>query len=539
MKSCIKFICFLIFILVSVKTSYCQTGFYKNYLGVQGPGHWNVPLASSLDQMKDGGYILTTTDQINNYVSYLRLDPNYSKKWVTNYAISNTGFLDRAVELDDKGFVGIYMYDNANSCFTKQDASGHPLFSNYYHTATSTNFSTSAICKSASNDSGFVVMYTGCELHYGIAKFSKTGDVQWCYDYSANGYHAGTYELIQGIRTGYLTVGHHTNSTLNHEGAVVAQFNNDGTLLRAKEYILDSTRDSYMDNPLAAVDNHYYTIGNTLKGAPTYATDRWIYLSQLDTSLNLIKSWKVQLADANRMIWVENILSLSDSTIVICGKTTDTLQGASKAFILRFNPKGSGNIMWAKSWESPNITTSPIAHCETGLFAYGQNEYLVTTLYANYDGSTVASMDKMGNGLCNATDVAMTMNAHNGFYGYDAPLFQLSIPLIKYPMTMTEVTMPYSDTLLCGKMPKSTGIQEIGTSETDLVLATQINNGITLQNLIDKSLEIEIYTITGQIVNHISIAPFTSFQQTVNAKGMYMIRARSNDLQQTKKVMVD
>ena len=53
-----------------------QTGFYKNFWGLQGPPSWNVPILCSLDTTSDGGYIITTTNQQHGNVSFLKLDSN-------------------------------------------------------------------------------------------------------------------------------------------------------------------------------------------------------------------------------------------------------------------------------------------------------------------------------------------------------------------------------------------------------------------------------------------------------------------------------
>ncbi len=517
--------------------SYGQYGFYKNFWGLQDLSSSAYPIVTSLDRMHDGGYILTTVNQLDSNGSYLRLDANFKKVWATNYIMSSYGFLNRAIELDDNGFVGIYRYDFNNYCFTKHDASGHPVFSNYYHTATSTNFATNAICKSSSHDSGFVVLYTGCELHYGICKFNKNGDVQWCYDFATNGYTGQTYDLINGLNRGYITSGLHRNATTGHMAAVVAHFNNDGSVLRAKEYIIDSTKDSFMDNPLAAVDNHYYTIGNT----QNVYTDRWIYLSQLDSSLNLITCWKIRLADTTRMITVENIVSLSDSTIVINGRTADSTGGGDrKAFILRFNPKAGGSIVWAKSWTSPSAITFPFSLSNTGLFSNGVNDNLVLSLSGNYDGPTIQGIDKNGNGLCNTSDLLVSSSALTGFSFYDAILTQRSIALIKYPATLTEVDLPYKDTLLCGSLTLEVNNNTHAENAiVELVTATHNYEGISLKNLTDNSVEIDLYAISGQTVAHLTIPPYGTMDQPVAVKGIYVIRAVSKDIIDVKKRLVD
>jgi hypothetical protein len=487
-----------------------QIGFYKNFWGVLSPSSPYPPILCSMDKTSDGGYIVTTTNQQLGNASYLRLNSNFNKRWVSTYSISNSGFLDRAIELDDKGFVGFYAYDNFSpSSFTKQDSLGNSIFSNNYHTATSTNFHANAVCRSHNSDNGFVAMYSGCELHYGITKFNTNGDVVWCKDYSSGGYNAQTDELIHGINHGYVTCGLFLNTTINHYVAVVAQFNNNGDFHRAKHIILDSNRISWVRKITAGKDNNYYAIGSTQKDAPTYSRDQWMDLIKLDTNLNIVKCWKITPPAANRLFHVENILSLPDSTLILNGMTTDTNQTTRVFFMLKFNPKAGGSIIWSKSWTSPIIHFGPYSGAESGLFTYGPKANIVTSIFSNWDGACIASTDSSGNGLCNSSESLVTASLYSGYSVSHAPLFQNIIPLLKFPVTMIPTTILYRDTVLCGAMPSA--INEI-KKQINVTVAPnpfnhqtsisfneeQINSLIIITDVLGK--EIKSQTFSGDIL---------------------------------------
>ncbi|MDF1672931.1 MAG: T9SS type A sorting domain-containing protein [Vicingaceae bacterium] len=490
----------LLSITFALTTSlFCQTGLYKNFYGVQSSANnFIVPNLASLDTTSDNGYIITANTQQNGTATYLKLDANFNKVWTTDYTINSSSFIHKTAELDDKGFVSLYKDGFNPKVIVKHDASGNHAFSNYYRTANSTNFHTEAICRSNSGDNGFVALYGGCELHYGLTKFDSLGNVVWCKDYAANGYYARTNALGHGVNHGYITCG----NNVSNNTPFIGHFDNNGNVVRSKKitFELDPTRGNSITHIFAMRDDHYYALGETKLKVSPYSPDNYMYLMQMDSSLNMSECWKIYPSDSTRLFAVPylNVLMQSDSTLIISGYTTDSAQSDQQLFIMKFDPRGNGAVTWSRNWISPNTQFNPFSTSSSGLFNYGTEGNIVTQTRSNWDGMTIISIDSAGNGLCNSSVGTIASSVHTNYSVSNINLFQSVISLLKFPVVMTPTNINYSDSILCGTQP--TGIES--HKKTDITIGPNpFNDRTTIYFDIEQSNStVRILDFSGKVI---------------------------------------
>lgn len=535
-----KKILFATLLVLSGVSLFSQTGFYRNLLGSFNPNLVSVPILSHLDTCSDGGYIISGSPRPNApYCVYVKLDSAFNTEWTQTYNSTANGVLSNAVELDDHGFVGVFCPDQVNVCFNKTDSQGNILFSKYYTLGSSGYLSTGNVCRSAEGDSGFVAIYSACAMHYGLAKFDKDGNPEWVKEFGSAGYLGGSvYDINLAYGSGYLSCGQFIDPNTDQRSGVVARFGNNGQVIHSKKIFLDSNSTAIHTGikmpSWSKSDNTYYAAGFTFHGTP-FVVDNSLYLVKMDTSLNPVSCWRFDGPNTNTQLFINNLATASDGTVIIDGIMQDTVTYVYKFYMLKFNP-ATGSIEWSKSvraLSSPQWYFSSSAI--SGIDFYGPNDDIVFPLYASNDGTSIASIDLSGNGLCIAIDTNFSVTPHTIYTSANIGMSGSPVTFMQYPNTVTTLQVTYNDTLFCGPLSVD---EPLKNTEAEQLFSIQISQGITnIQSVSDEPLDILIFSATGQLLAQEKLAPQASVQKNFAAAGLYLIQANSTQNRQVEKIM--
>lgn len=516
-----------------------QTSYYKNVFGDYGqaPAH-NTPEMVEMHKQSDGGYILIGGPNGTVYTAcYRKVDSLFNPVWTTNVPGANNAYFQEADELPDGGTIGVYASNNA-FLLVKTDANGTIQFSNQISSPNAANFASYSVCPSVEQDTGFLAMYVACALDYGLARFDKNGVPLWCYEYGGNGLRGSVYNLLQAHDYGYLTVGAYRDPNTLFITGVMAQMDNQGQVVRSKQYNILPTEYTGLYLLHKGDNGTYFVTAKTYNGSP-YVFDPRIYLLQLDSTLNVMNTWRFDAPNASDDFYMTNIESASDGSLIINGSTIDSGSAYQRLYVMKFNPLGGGSIVWSKRWQPTLPSFYPINYPRPGLFVKpSQQDEITMALHGGNDGSCVAVMDSSGNGLCGLVPVQFTLTHITGSTAAPITLTPQLIQLNRTNVPLPTSNITYGDTLLCGSLPN--GISEPpATTENNLVNVSAQNRQCVIENKTNTRVSIRVFSSTGQLIAQKELAPYASENVALPARGMYLVSAATNAVREVKKVVAE
>ncbi len=529
----------LTFIFAAVCTFMgAQSTFYRNIFGDHHPNVNNhAPQLTSIDTLSDGGYILSASVGLGaQFCTRMKLDSAFNTIWSKSYATTNSGSLYNAAELDDRGFVGIFV-DSALTYYLKTDSLGNVDFCKRYTLGPSGVLSSGIVCKSVDGDSGFVSVLGQCAMAYGLAKFDKYGETQWVASYSSPlGFLGGdVYDIDWALDSGYITSGQVINSATQQISAVMIHSDDDGQVISSKSILIDSASGVHTRITRfcwSASQQCYYATAGTFYGVP-FVNHKYIYILKLDTGLNVLDCWRIDPPTPSTEIIVHNFEVAPDQQVVLNGTWQDSINGVYKYFMLKFDP-AVGNAAWCKSARGLISTQWYFSSTSIrGLSFFGPNDDILFGAFVNNDGNSIASIHSNGTGSCIAIDTAVTVTPASNWICRDLPVNNSPTSFISYPRSLAITDETFKDSLMCGTW---TATQEIIPINEELFNVTSNNGVTTLQSKSNEILLVEIISATGQLLGSTTLPPNSSEEIIIPAAGVYFIRGYNTQQSQSIKI---
>jgi len=516
-------------LVLAILTTSAQNSFYRNILGDRMPYANTAPIISKLDTVSDGGYMISASARPNaHYVAYVKFDSAFNTIWTKTYATSQSASLSNAAELDDHGYVGVFV-DSAQTYFLKTDNLGNVLFCKYYTLGATGILSTGNVCRSAENDSGFVAVFGACAMDYGLAKFDKDGNTEWVADYSAPGsLGSNVYDIHPAFGSGYISMGQEIDQTTQQRSGIVIHSGNQGQILNSKRIQIDSSAGIHTGVrhiTWSKEDTCYYVIAYTFDGVP-FAVDNHYYVMKLDTALNVMNSWRINPPNTNTALFVNNMVVAPDGNVVINGIMQDTTSSSYKFYMLKFDPSNA-TMDWCKT---VTAISSPqwyfVSGAINGIDFYGPNNDIVFPVFAANDGNSLASIQLDGNGLCIAKDTLLTCSSFSQWICRDFPVNTNQTSFITHTRSLSTLDVSYNDSLLCGNW---TSLPEVHQSQNALISISGFSNNFSVQSATNKTLHIEVYSTSGQVISTYLLAPSERYDMYLPTVGVYVVRAYNAD----------
>jgi hypothetical protein len=517
----------LVFLLIiGCQFIHAQSGFYRNVFGDHHPNVNNhAPQLTSIDTVSDGGYILSASVGLGaQFCTRLKLDSAFNTVWSKSYATTSSAAFYNATELDDHGFVGIFI-DSTLTYYLKTDSTGNVEFCKRYTLGPSGILSSGITCKSADNDSGYVSILGQCAMAYGLAKFDKHGETEWVAGYSSPLGFLGSdvYDIDLGLDSGYITTGQVINSATQQISAVIIHSDNNGQVIASKSILIDSasgvhtriTRFCWSESQQC-----YYATAGTFYGVP-FINHKFIYILKLDADLNVVSSWRIDPPTLPTEIIVHNMEVAPDNNVVLNGMWQDSTNGVYKYYMMKFDPS-NGNVVWSKSARGLISTQWYFSSTSIrGLSFFGPNDDILFGAFVNNDGNSIASIHSNGTGSCIAIDSSVTVAPASNWICRDLVVNNSPTSFISYPRSLAISDETFKDTLMCGTW---TATQEVIPIYEELFNVTSNNAVTTLQSNSNEMLHVEIISATGQLVGRTTLAPNSSEEIMIPAVGVYFIR---------------
>lgn len=534
-----RFVLLTFFSAMVCTVANAQATFYRNVFGDHHPSVNNhAPQLTSIDTLSDGGYILSASVGLGaQFCTRMKLDSAFNTIWSKSYATTNSGSIYNAAELDDHGFVGIFI-DSANTYYLKTDSTGNVDFCKRYTLGPSGVLSSGIVCKSVDGDSGFVSVLGQCAMAYGLAKFDKYGETEWVASYSSPlGFLGGdVYDIDWGLDSGYITSGQVINSATQQVSAVMIHSDEDGQIISSKSILIDSASGVHTRITRfcwSASQQCYYATAGTFYGVP-FVNHKYIYVLKLDTGLNVLDCWRIDPPTPSTEIIVHNLEVAPDQNVIMNGTWQDSINGVYKFFMLKFDP-ASGNVPWCKSARGLISTQWYFTSTSIrGLSFFGPNDDILFGAFVNNDGNSIASIHSNGAGSCIAIDTSVTVTPFPNWTCRNLTVNTSPTSFISYPRSIAILDETFKDTLMCGTW---TSTPEVVPNSEELFIVTSNNAITTLQSKNNEMLTVEVISATGQIVESTTLAPNSSDEILIPAAGVYFIRAYNSHQSQSVKMV--
>ncbi|MEI2695219.1 MAG: hypothetical protein V9E90_09135 [Saprospiraceae bacterium] len=490
-----------------------------------------------MNKTVDKGFILSTSSngQITLTSCYAKLDSNYNLLWTKSYYMSPGGYLDYAAELEDRSFVGLAEPKLSDGViFVRSDFGGNLLQAYSYMDINSAFVYSGSICKSASNDTGYVALIGQCSIDYGLVKFNKNGSILWAYEYGSEDISGVVYNLTLGYEHGYISKCVTTNKSIPERLASLVYIGNNGQFIRARKYsILPSSSNSTAIHTASFLskDTSYYlaaTLGHFNPSSSSTTYENEAYILNIDTNLLVKRCWKLSTPNQNHQIYIVNFANTKGNELIISGYIRDIVTYRTQLFILKFYPTINGNIIWCKTFHATSNTWNYITSIpREGMIVAGMNDDIVFPVHAAFDGSCIAGIDSSGSGLCNTSD--FTLNVSQWKQCISSPLIITPKPINLMPLvqTLPEAIIEYNDSLICSNKISGSTQLNLKNPSSKMISFNVDHNSVRILNLSNNSVRIEIYTLSGSLmnVNKLEINSTCNFPITI--PGLYILNAKS------------
>lgn len=364
---------------------------------------------------------------------------------------SLTGIRDIAYSADGTIYILAFINQDNDEYLYKISSSGSPIIwsVNTGHHSGMSGYYARNVC--ATSDSGCVISFNlwdeaqMFETFGTVQKYSKTGTLDWSYQFSPNTngnppyYDKALHDVIQNSAGNYYaTVGDGQNDTLY-------EFDPAGNII----FQTDTIKGNYIYE-LANGDLLVQSFGNTLERRNTSGTQYWsvpsnrvLAFSQLNTFI--ISPAGIQKVNnaSGTIVWTKNypfgissaVATMDGGFISVCGKIPTGFDvyaqmpvygNSLPAVMCRVD--SMGDTLWTKIYEFPNFGLSCLSQLPSGNLITG-GAFIYTNqdheMFARDYSAFVASLDSMGNGPLQHTSLTWPGNANfNSVSGFvDDALF--------------------------------------------------------------------------------------------------------------------
>jgi|GEM_PF-4509090 len=349
-----------------------------------------------LKTVSTGGYISCGGDQSGNAL-IVRWNDAFDPVWEFRFDdIDHSSSRGRVIEASDGAFyymtgVNVYLTLTELRAYTqviKFSAAGTVLWQKIYKAANGQNLSARCIARGAGNDNGFILGAGDGLYNHQLIKCDASGNIEWQYEYAPGISAAGAIFSILPEADGYVAGGYSVT------GAMLPCFtlktNTTGALvIPAKPYRNYSQSLNLLTTHLAKLGNGYAALAAT-----EASVENGGVVMFLDSNLEVTSSFIVSNADTSMVL--ENMIAAPDGNSVIVNGVSMIHSFISKGQALRLTP--SGIIAWQRT-EPGN---QPVANGGgIGWHALTRNGNTIVCGGAGLsDGTVVALLDTLGNGLC-------------------------------------------------------------------------------------------------------------------------------------------
>ncbi|MEO5642217.1 MAG: T9SS type A sorting domain-containing protein [Bacteroidia bacterium] len=429
-----------LFLFTDLTTAYAQaTGF----VSIPDPTH---TASFGISRKTSSGYITlgqSGSAGVNHEI--ILWNANYQAVWTQNLPSAAVGIWHDVIETNDGNFIAFGANQNHNGACNiaiKISPAGVILWQKEYFLA-NTFLTAFCISKAAGNDPGFIFGGGACAASNFVVRCDANGNILWQHQYYINpSTGVETILTINAENDSYYLGGYIGSTPSNSLDAFFMKVDSAGNWLMST-VVNEPNLHQVPSRTIKLSTGNYAMIcgyNNNSNGA------QLIYY--FNSSTNIIGGAKFSHPTQNQTTF-EDIAEVSNGKTIVTGTLND-----SPSKYLYMELSATGTILWQN--KSTGLNGPTLSGSNVGIARNANGTF--TNFGACYgDGRTIAIIDSLGNGYCNAIPSTIISSIPDAYTSVTATPI-ISGPTIQMvAVTNASTTFTVSATTICGTV----GIEHI------------------------------------------------------------------------------